>query len=218
MITSRVQTRLCFSLLVEHQLSNEELELRRVDYFQPACRLVDHDRSISSFIRDKGQHFYGDLVDRLKVDMALLDYNYTRLVTFTRVLANEQAQVFDLPFDHVASMNEREYPLALEFFLQFDVHVFYMKTCTFRFARPRMSLEGLFCVQEPEARYDLSACGNCALCYPNYNMEHRQKTSVVDFSQAHAHTFVNGYRTILNCSAVSLSHLSLSLVLIVVLL
>ena len=134
--------------------------------------------------------------------MVLLDYNYTRLMTFTRVLANEQAQVFDLPFDLIASMNEREYPLALEFFLQFDVNMFFMKTCSFRFARPRTILEGLFCVQEPEARYELSPCGNCALCYPQYSMEHRLKKSVVDFSQAHAHTFVNGYQTILNCSAV----------------
>lgn len=136
--------------------------------------------------------------------MALLDYNYTRLVTFTRMLANEQAHVFELPLDLISSMNEREYPLALEFFLQFDVNVFYMKTCAFRFARPRMILEGLFCIQEPEARYELSACGNCALCYPRYNREHhRLNASVVDFSQAYVHTFVNGFRTILNCSAVS---------------
>jgi hypothetical protein len=186
-----------------HQLTSEELELRQPDQFQPACQLVDRDRSIPSFLRDTWQFFYGDLVDRLKVDMALLDYNYTRLITFTRLLANEQAHVFDLPLDLISSMNEREHPLALEFFLQFDVNMFYMKTCSFRFARPRTILEGLFCLQEPEARYELSACGNCALCYPQYNREHHRKKTVVDFSRAHAHTFVNGYQTILNCSAVS---------------
>ncbi|CAF4652588.1 unnamed protein product, partial [Rotaria magnacalcarata] len=62
--------------------------------------------------------------------------------------------------------------------------------------------EGLFCLQEPEARYELSACGNCALCYPQYDRTYRVKKSIADFSQAHQHTFLNGYRAILNCSAV----------------
>ena len=77
-----------------------------------------------------------------------------------------------------------------------------MKTCSFRFARPRTLTEGLFCLQEPEARYELSACSNCALCYPQYDMQYRTKKSIVDFSQGHKHTFVNGYEAILNCSAV----------------
>ncbi|CAF4480332.1 unnamed protein product, partial [Rotaria magnacalcarata] len=33
-----------------------------------------------------------------------------------------------------------------------------MKTCSLRYARPRTLNEGLFCLQEPEARYELSAC------------------------------------------------------------
>lgn len=78
-----------------------------------------------------------------------------------------------------------------------------MKTCVFRFARPRSMNEGLFCLQIPEARYELVACGNCGLCYPQYGMTYRTKKSVVEFSQAHKHIFVNGYQSILNCSAVS---------------
>lgn len=77
-----------------------------------------------------------------------------------------------------------------------------MKTCSLRYARPRTLNEGLFCLQEPEARYELSACGNCALCYPQYDRTYRVKKSIVDFSQAHQHTFLNGYHAILNCSAV----------------
>lgn len=78
-----------------------------------------------------------------------------------------------------------------------------MKTCSMRYARPRTMYEGLFCFKEPEARYELSACGNCALCYPKYDMTYRTKKSIVDFNQTHQHTFVNGYQVILNCSAVS---------------
>ena len=83
------------------------------------------------------------------------------------------------------------------------MNLFYLKTCSFRFARPRTMSEGLFCAQEPEARYELTACGNCGLCYPQYGRSHRTNKSVVDFSEAHQHTFLNGYRAILNCSAVS---------------
>lgn len=79
-----------------------------------------------------------------------------------------------------------------------------MKTCSFRHARPRTLQEGLFCLYETEARYELAACGNCGLCYPQYDMKYRSKKSIVEFSQAHQHTFVNSYKTILNCSAVSL--------------
>ena len=78
-----------------------------------------------------------------------------------------------------------------------------MKTCSFRYARPRTLHEGLFCIQEPEARYELAACGNCGLCYPKYDRTYRTRKSIVEFSQAHRHIFVNGYQSILNCSAVS---------------
>lgn len=58
-------------------------------------------------------------------------------------------------------------------------------------------------MQEPEARYELAACGNYGVCYIQYHMTHRAKTYIVDFNQAYEHTFVNGYRAILKCSAVS---------------
>ena len=88
--------------------------------------------------------------------------------------------------------------------------MFYMKTCPFRYARPRTVQEGLFCLQEPEARYELAACGNCGLCYPLYDMTYRTKKNIVEFSQGHKHTFVNGYETILNGSAVCFILLSSS--------
>ena len=80
--------------------------------------------------------------------------------------------------------------------------MFYMKTCPFRHARPRTLNEGLFCLQEPEARYELLECANCGLCYPQYDMTYRTNKSIVKFNQAHKHTFINGYQAILNCSAV----------------
>ncbi|CAF3719689.1 unnamed protein product [Rotaria sp. Silwood1] len=158
-------------------------------------------QTTSSFLRDKYHMYFGDLLERLKVDLSILDYNYTRLNQFMRMLAYEQMRVFNIQAQEIQRINEKEYPIALEFFLKFDVNLFYMKTCSFRHARPRTLNEGLFCVQEPEARYELAACGNCGLCYPQYDMRYRSKKSIVEFAQAHTHTFVNGYQAILNCSA-----------------
>ena len=119
-----------------------------------------------------------------------------------RMLTYDQVRVFNLRPREIQWIDDKGYPVALEFYLQFDVNMFYMKTCSFRFARPRTMNEVLFCVQEPGARYELTACGNCGLCYPRYDRKHRARKSVVEFSQAHKHTFVNGYQSILNCSAV----------------
>ncbi|CAF1457059.1 unnamed protein product [Rotaria sordida] len=76
-----------------------------------------------------------------------------------------------------------------------------MKTYSFRHARSRTMNEGLFCLQEPEVQCELVACGNCGLCYPQYDMKYRSKKSILEFNQAHKHTFLNGYQAILNCSA-----------------
>ena len=85
--------------------------------------------------------------------------------------------------------------------LIFLVNMFYMKTCSFRYTRPHTLNEGLFYIQEHEARYKLAACGNCALCYPKYDRTYRSRKFIVEFSQAHRHIFVDGYQSILNCSA-----------------
>ena len=137
-------------------------------------------------------------------------------------------EVFHLRPCEIQPIDEKEYPRALESYLQFDsmytnsfdsiismvssiliflVNMFYMKTSSFRYARPRTLNEGLFSIQEPEARYELAACGNCGLCYPKYDRMYRSRKSIVEFSQAHRHIFINGYQSILDCSAVSSTNL-----------
>ncbi|CAF3752400.1 unnamed protein product [Rotaria sp. Silwood1] len=185
----------------QHHLTSTELSYRRSGGFKPACTLLNSQSNMPSFLREKFNMYFGDLLERLKVDLSILDYNYIRLNKFIRMLAYEQIRVFNFQPNAIPQLEEKEYPVALEFFLQFDVNMFYMKTCSFRFARPRTCNEGLFCLQEPEARYELAACGNCALCYPQYDMTYRSNKSIVKFSQVHQHTFLNGYQAILNCSA-----------------
>ena len=103
-----------------HQLTPEEGARRCSRAFRPAFDAIDHDSTVASFLRDKYHLFFGDLIERLKVDMTLLDFNYTRLNKYMRLLMDEQVRVFNLRPSEVQLIQEKEYPLALEFFLQFD--------------------------------------------------------------------------------------------------
>ena len=77
-----------------------------------------------------------------------------------------------------------------------------MKTCSFRQAKPRSLNEGLFCINDPNPQYGLSACNNCPLCVPRYNLTCREELgAMIRFGSKHGFTFRNGYETILNCPA-----------------
>jgi len=106
--------------LVGHQLTDIELARRCSGAFKPAFDTVDSNPNISSFLREKYQLFYGDLLERLKVDLAILDYNYTRLNNYIKLLIYEKIRVFNLRPHEIPLIEQSEYPLALEFFLQFD--------------------------------------------------------------------------------------------------
>ncbi|CAF4165362.1 unnamed protein product, partial [Rotaria sordida] len=164
-----------------HPLAPQRLVRRCADTFKPAFNIINYDSTIPSFLREKYHIFFGDLLERLKADMTILDYNYTRLNQYLRMLVYEQIRVLHLRLHEIQRIDEKEYPVALKFFLQFDVNMFNMKTCSFRYTRPRTLNEGLFCIREPDARYELAACGNFGF-------------------QARKHTFLNGYQAILNCS------------------
>ena len=91
------------------------------------------------------------------------------------------------------------------------VNVFFMKTCSFRGAIAPISsnFDGIFCLARPYASYGMAPCrkSNCHFCSPPTDVPNRarQHQPVVLFSPAHEHIFINGYRTILNCSTVSLN-------------
>ena len=97
-----------------------ELARRYSGAFKPACDMINNNSMIPSFLREKYELFYGDLLRRLKVDLAILDYNYTRLNQYIKMLNYEIIRVFNLQPYEIQLIDENEYPLALEFFLQFD--------------------------------------------------------------------------------------------------
>ena len=94
-----------------------------------------------------------------------------------------------------------------------------MKTCSFRHVQPENFERYLFCSTDPVARHEMTAWGNCGLCYPKYHVGKRGQPAV-DFGLAtRRHQFVNKYEAILNCPRVStfanaqLVHMCLSMVL-----
>ena len=105
---------------LEHQLSGDELVLRMSGIFPSACTVIDRDPMLPSFFRDKYQLYFADLMQRLRVDMSILDYNYVRMQRYLQRMTEEHIYVFNLRADQVPCLDEKELPLALEFYLQFD--------------------------------------------------------------------------------------------------
>ncbi|CAF5188020.1 unnamed protein product, partial [Rotaria magnacalcarata] len=137
-----------------------------------------------------------ELSTRLQVNESIIMCNANRL----RVICDRLLELHEYFRRRVTAMqdvalneptlNSKQMSLILEFFLQIDVDVFYMKTCRFRDAEPCPSIQGLFCNDEsPKARYRMVPCGttNCPCC-----------SSIENSS---SHRFVNGYTTYLNCPA-----------------
>ncbi|CAF2260402.1 unnamed protein product [Rotaria magnacalcarata] len=137
-----------------------------------------------------------ELSTRLQVNESIVTCNANRLrVICDRLIeSHEYFRRKVLARKDVAlnepTLNSKQMSLILEFFLQIDVDVFYMKTCRFRDAEPCPSIPGLFCNDEsPKARYSMVPCGttNCPCCHSIENSS--------------SHRFVNGYTTYLNCPA-----------------
>ncbi|CAF2116443.1 unnamed protein product [Rotaria magnacalcarata] len=102
------------------------------------------------------------------------------------------------------TLNSNQMAIALEFYLQIDVVLLYMKTCSFRGAEPRSKIEGLFCgTDEPQASYTMLPCGSlfCTCCHTVNSYKKSQPWPVIDFASSSMHRFINGYKTYLNCPA-----------------
>ena len=67
------------SFFTAHRLTQQERVRRCSTVFKLAFENIHRDLMIQSFLREKQQLFFGNLLERLKVVITLLDYNYTRL-------------------------------------------------------------------------------------------------------------------------------------------
>ena len=181
------------------RLSIQQAVCRRAGYYPPTFSLIMAASADDSFMKEKYDYFFGDLLERMHVDMRILDYNYVRLKNVLRLFGESRIRILNANRSTVSQwlVKEEEYPMLLEFYLQMDVDLFYMKTCSFRDAQPRSEREGLFCSELPECRYTMTACGHCDLCRSSNVMVIREQPSI-QFNRYERHRFVNGYESILN--------------------
>ncbi|CAF4334779.1 unnamed protein product, partial [Rotaria magnacalcarata] len=179
---------------------NSHLAQNQLLQRQQAINLSDS--SILNDIDDSREPFCLSAIDikelstRLQVNESIIMCNADRLrVICERLLELHQyfrRKVLERPDVALKepTLNSKQMSLILEFFLQIDVDVFYMKTCRFRDTEPCSSMQGLFCNDEsPKARYSMVPCGttNCPCCHSIENSSN--------------HRFINGYTTYLNCPA-----------------
>ncbi|CAF1520413.1 unnamed protein product [Rotaria magnacalcarata] len=176
-------------------LNQLELERRSIyGYHRPTATkpINDHQRML----------FY---LSRLwNVNEEILEFNFTRLKTFIDRLAIDRMQRFSTSW-HKEYLHEDEDTIALEFYLQIDIDLFYMKTCSYGGAQSAIDVpKSLFCIHEPQAQYDIKPCQqlSCCLCHPSYRLTtYRSNQPIIQFGPYQQHLFVNGYRSILNCPA-----------------
>ncbi|CAF4594335.1 unnamed protein product [Rotaria sp. Silwood1] len=193
---------------ISHLSSDEIIRREHGAYISDALMLMNtynYGNSFSLLQEDVEQ-----LAIRLKVGKAIITFNADRLRTIccTLLALHESFRRNILCMADVAlkepTLNSKQMAIALEFYLQIDVDLFYMKTCSYRGATPYSNTEGLFCGKDqPQARYSILPCGNqlCLCCYPKNSDKKSQTWPVIDFNSSSIHQFVNGYTTYLNCPA-----------------
>ena len=104
---------------------------------------IDFKNTVPSYIYSTYENLLGNLSERLHVDKAILDYNLYRFHHIINVFQPKYRsyersnllfdQNFQLPVheQHMRMLNQNELIILLEFFLQIDIDLFFMKTYEF---------------------------------------------------------------------------------------
>ncbi|CAF1237545.1 unnamed protein product [Rotaria sp. Silwood1] len=185
------------------QLSPTELVRRQHGQYKHAFDIRDPNASETSFMVQQYQIYYVSILERFNVDLPIVDHNYARLKYVLELFRKARMRTLSANnkrLEHTLYLKDSEMPLLLEFYLQMDIDLFYMKTCSFRDAQPRSKTEGIFCATLPECRYKITPCGHCKLCRTPVDMKYRSQAPIL-FNRYGKHEFVNRYQSILNCPA-----------------
>ncbi|CAF1297606.1 unnamed protein product [Adineta steineri] len=180
------------------KLSAEQLSQRQMGHYTLSYTIRKDKTDIPSYSISRHESFMSTLIYQYNVDEAILDYNLYRFDECYQMFINDYCRLHRCSSEQF-ELNSKQLKYAFEFYLQIDVDVFFMKTCSFRGAKPRSINEGLFCIDEPDIRYGLIKCNNCSLCIPSSNYIHQQST--IRYGPSQKFRFLNGYETILNCPA-----------------
>ncbi|CAF1607057.1 unnamed protein product [Rotaria magnacalcarata] len=174
-----------FCLVLVNELDeNQSIQRQLFGYHQPTTYQNDHEQWIDSLSQSWNIH------------RNTLEFNFKKMLTLLDTLAHKRMYHFST-HPQEEYFPENEYTTALEFYLQMDYNLFYMKTCSYRGAQPIINEpQSIFSTnqQTPYGRYSMETCQqkSCCLCYPSRQIESKSTVQ---------HIFVNGYRSILNCPA-----------------
>ncbi|CAF1581337.1 unnamed protein product [Rotaria sordida] len=198
-------------------------------YLHPLNMSLESKKTISSYIHDRVEQLFGKISRLYQIDIAILNYNLSRLINIIQIFISnyrlyERSMVlFDHHFQlshhdqYVRMLNEQELLILLEFFLQIDVDIFYMKVCTFHAIvngdkvhhhHHHPNQTQLFSNEEIfYTKYDFNPCRcpHCILCssIDKTSDTYSNLSNLVLFSNGdgHQYQFLNNYLAILNQSA-----------------
>ena len=198
-----------------NKLSEEQLLYRQTGRFPLIYTADPKYFDIPCYFHSEYQAYMSTLIYKYNVDEPILSYNLARFKQCYDMFIDDYCYHHScLPEQFEITTKQKNY--ALEFYLQMDgeikcdysiesllslisVDLFFMKTCSYRSAKPRSDDEGLYCINEPEARYSLLPCNDCSLCQPSIHSPEQQST--IRFGSNQKFRFMNDYETILNCPA-----------------
>ncbi|CAF3979902.1 unnamed protein product [Adineta steineri] len=171
------------------------------DQFDNRCRYAYHQPTSTRYTTDHQRRL--SFLSRLwNINYDILECNFMLLIKLANLLGANRVHRFSIS-ENDAYLNEDEYSIAMEFFLQIDINLFYMKTCSYREAIPISNEISLICMNEPQVCYSMTQCNrtSCSLCYPSYKLTYRNDKPIIQFGPNQQHQFINNYRSILNCPA-----------------
>ncbi|CAF1524614.1 unnamed protein product, partial [Adineta ricciae] len=173
-----------------NKLSQEQLLYRQSGRFPLTYTADPKYFDIPSYFYSEYQAYMSMLIYKYNVDEPILSYNLARFKQCYDMFIDDYCYHHScLPEQFEITTKQKNY--ALEFYLQMDVDLFFMKTCSYRSAKPRSNDEGLYCINEPEARYSLLPCNDCSLCQPPIHSPEQQST--IRFGPNQKFRFMNDY-------------------------
>ncbi|CAF2994453.1 unnamed protein product [Rotaria sp. Silwood2] len=182
------------------ELSAEQLASRQEGRYKCSFVITNPDPTTPSIMIKFYNKMFGTIHQRFKLDLSILDHNFARLQEYLMLFRTTRARILpgNKSTEDLVELSEDELPQLLEFYLQIDVDLFYMKTCSFRGAQPRFEAEGIFSMKPTDCLYTMSKCSSCKLCLMPIVDENSDRPPV-EFNRFGKHRFVNKYESILNC-------------------
>lgn len=114
------------AFIIDHLLSKQERHRRSTAKYRPPFHVIGApptnilvNTRIPSFFWPLYQQLFGNVTEHLRLDISIIDYNYARLSKCLDIWAKERIDRLN-KMPHEVTLDQREYAIALEFYLQID--------------------------------------------------------------------------------------------------